>query len=119
LQTALEVLLVFVAFYPVVTAALWIAGGVMFKLIDERGAEKVPPGGWPGVTVLLPAYNEEALIATSVRAALESDYPELEVLVLDDGSADETAAAARRTADGDPRCEVVRDEVNRGKEQCK
>jgi biofilm PGA synthesis N-glycosyltransferase PgaC len=115
MQTALEALLSFVALYPVVTAALWIAGGVMFKLIDERDAGEVPAGGWPGVTVLIPAYNEEAVIATGVTAALASDYPTLEVLVLDDGSKDDTAGAAAEAAAGDPRCEVVRDEVNRGK----
>jgi biofilm PGA synthesis N-glycosyltransferase PgaC len=85
-RLALEVLLLFVALYPVVTAALWIAGGLMFKLIDEGDPDEVPAGGWPGVTVLIPAYNEEAVIATSVRAALTSEYPRLEVLVLDHGS---------------------------------
>jgi biofilm PGA synthesis N-glycosyltransferase PgaC len=55
------------------------------------------------------------VIATSVRAALDADYPEFEVLVLDDGSTDRTAAAARAAAAGDPRCEVLRDPVNRGK----
>jgi poly-beta-1,6-N-acetyl-D-glucosamine synthase len=115
LKTALDVLLIFVALYPVVTAALWIAGGVMFKLIDERDREEVPAGGWPGVTVLIPAYNEEAVIAGSVRAALASDYPVLEVLVLDDGSKDETARVATDAAAGDARCKTVRDEVNRGK----
>ena len=45
---ALEILLGFVALYPVLTAALWIAGGVMFKLIDERSHLEVPTGGWPG-----------------------------------------------------------------------
>jgi poly-beta-1,6-N-acetyl-D-glucosamine synthase len=115
LKIALDVLLGFVALYPVLTAAMWIAGGVMFKLIDERRHEEVPAGGWPGVTILIPAYNEEAVIATSVRAALASDYPLLEVLVLDDGSEDDTAGAARAAAQGDARCEVVRDEVNRGK----
>jgi biofilm PGA synthesis N-glycosyltransferase PgaC len=85
----------------------------MFKLLDER--EHEPAGNWPGVTILILAYNEEAVIATSVRAALASHYPELEVLVLDDGSEDDTAGAARKAADGDPRCGVVRDVVNRGK----
>jgi poly-beta-1,6-N-acetyl-D-glucosamine synthase len=115
LTIALEVLLGFVALYPVLTAALWVAGGVMFKLIDERDREEVPAGGWPGVTILIPAYNEEAVIATSIRAALASDYPLLEVLVLDDGSKDDTAGAAREAAGDDARCEVIRDEVNRGK----
>jgi poly-beta-1,6-N-acetyl-D-glucosamine synthase len=114
-KTALEVLLLFVALYPVVTAALWIAGGLMFKLIDEGIPDEVPDGGWPGVTVLIPAYNEEAVIANSVKAALASDYPTLEVLVLDDGSSDDTAGAAAEAAAGDPRCEIVRDPVNRGK----
>lgn len=87
----------------------------MFRLFDERREAYVPEGGWPGVTVLIPAYNEEQVIATSVRAALDADYPELEVLVLDDGSTDGTAAAARAAAARDPRCEVLRDPVNRGK----
>ena len=115
MRRAAELLLAFVALYPVVTAAVWIAGGVLFRLFDERREAHVPDGGWPGVTVLIPAYNEEQVIATSVRAALDADYPELEVLVLDDGSADGTAAAARAAAAGDPRCEVLRDPVNRGK----
>jgi hypothetical protein len=99
----------------VVTAALWIAGGILFKLIDERAPAAEPEGEWPGVTILIPAYNEEAVIAQSVQAALASEYPKLEILVLDDGSKDDTSAAATEAAGGDPRCEVVRDEVNRGK----
>jgi poly-beta-1,6-N-acetyl-D-glucosamine synthase len=116
LWTPLEILLVFVALYPVVTAALWIAGGLVFRFRDERD----PDPGEPliqcsGVTVLIPAFNEEAVIATSVVAALASDYPELEVIVLDDGSTDNTEAAATQAGAGDPRFRVNRDPVNRGK----
>ena len=50
-----------------------------------------------------------------MRAALDSDYPRLEVLVLDDGSTDDTEAAAIQAAAGDRRCRVLRDPVNRGK----
>src|SRR5436190_19011749 len=110
-----KALLLFVALYPVVTAALWMAGGVLFHVLDEEDAAEVPPEGWPGVTVLIPAYNEERVIATSVHAALTADYPYLEILVLDDGSTDQTAAAATAAAAADPRCRVIRDEVNRGK----
>lgn len=113
--TAAELLLAFVALYPVCTAALWIAGGLLFRLLDERDAAEEPEGGWPGVSVLIPAYNEEAVIAISVAAAIASDYPELEVLVLDDGSTDGTEAAALEAIAGDPRCRVIRDPVNTGK----
>ena len=117
MQNALEVLLAVVALYPVTTAALWVAGGLMFRLLEERPGDPLlePEGGWPGVSVLIPAYNEEAVIATSVRAALKSDYPRFEVLVLDDGSTDDTEAAANEAAAGDRRLRVLRDPVNRGK----
>ena len=113
--TLAELLLAFVALWPVCTAATWVAGGLVFRIFDERHAVEEPAGGWPGVTVLIPAYNEEAVIATSVAAAIAVDYPELEVLVLDDGSTDATEAAALEASAGDPRCRVIRDPVNRGK----
>jgi Glycosyltransferase like family 2 len=55
------------------------------------------------------------VIGSCVRSALEAEYPELEILVLDDGSTDGTVAAAEEAVGGDPRAEVVRDGVNRGK----
>ena len=42
----------------------------------------------PKVVVLIPAYNEEKVIERTVRAALNSDYPDLRVIVIDDGSKD-------------------------------
>ena len=53
------------------------------------------PGGLahrPSVSLVSPAYNEEALIVTSAKAFLASDYTPLEVVVVDDGSHDETFA---------------------------
>jgi len=44
------------------------------------------------VSVIVPAYNEEANIGATVRSIVESDYPWLEVIVVDDGSTDSTAA---------------------------
>jgi cellulose synthase/poly-beta-1,6-N-acetylglucosamine synthase-like glycosyltransferase len=44
----------------------------------------------PPITVIVPAYNEEAGIADSVRSLLALDYPQLEVIVVNDGSTDGT-----------------------------
>lgn len=49
----------------------------------------------PPVAVLVPAYNEEKVIERTVRAVLNSDYPLLRVLVIDDGSSDRTLEVAR------------------------
>ena len=115
IDTAAVVLLAFVGLYPVVSSGFWIAGGVVFRLADEHIDPLPPEGGRPGVTILIPAFNEERVIGSCVRAALSVDYAETEVVVLDDGSADETAGAAEAAAAGDPRAHVVRDSVNRGK----
>ncbi|MHB0852953.1 glycosyltransferase family 2 protein [Stutzerimonas nitrititolerans] len=44
----------------------------------------------PPVSILMPAFNEEATIRTSVRSMLQLQYPEFEVLVINDGSKDRT-----------------------------
>jgi cellulose synthase/poly-beta-1,6-N-acetylglucosamine synthase-like glycosyltransferase/spore germination protein YaaH/peptidoglycan/xylan/chitin deacetylase (PgdA/CDA1 family) len=49
----------------------------------------------PRVAVLIPAYNEEKVIVRTVRAALNSDYPDIRVIVIDDGSRDRTLEVAR------------------------
>ena len=110
-----DILLVFVATYPLISGAYWIAGGVVFHFSDERHAPPGPPDELPGVSILIPAHNEQAVIAQSVRAALAVDYPLLEVLVLDDGSTDATSQRARSAGSGDARLRVLRDDENRGK----
>jgi cellulose synthase/poly-beta-1,6-N-acetylglucosamine synthase-like glycosyltransferase/spore germination protein YaaH/peptidoglycan/xylan/chitin deacetylase (PgdA/CDA1 family) len=52
----------------------------------------------PDVAVLIPAYNEEKVIERTIRAALGSHYPNLRVIVIDDGSSDRTLEIARETA---------------------
>jgi hyaluronan synthase len=49
-----------------------------------------PP--WPRVSVVIPAFNEGAMVERSIRSVARSDYPEglLEILVVDDGSRDDT-----------------------------
>jgi cellulose synthase/poly-beta-1,6-N-acetylglucosamine synthase-like glycosyltransferase/spore germination protein YaaH/peptidoglycan/xylan/chitin deacetylase (PgdA/CDA1 family) len=68
----------------------------------------------PRVSVLIPAYNEESVIADTVRSALASDYPKLEVIVVDDGSIDRTAEIVREDFGRDPRVRLLL-QPNRGK----
>lgn len=70
-------------------------------------ARPLSPGDLPPVTVVVPAYNEEVGIGATVRTLLASDYPDLDVIVIDDGSTDSTAARAREAGGGDPRLRVV------------
>jgi cellulose synthase/poly-beta-1,6-N-acetylglucosamine synthase-like glycosyltransferase len=53
----------------------------------------------PSVSLVTPAYNEEMLIVQSAKAFLASDYEPLEVVVVDDGSRDETFARLEEAFD--------------------
>jgi peptidoglycan-N-acetylglucosamine deacetylase len=68
----------------------------------------------PEVTVMIPAYNEETVIVDTVRSALASIYPKLEILVIDDGSTDRTAELVRANFGRDSRVRLLL-QPNRGK----
>ena len=53
----------------------------------------------PSISMLVPAHNEEASIQESVRALLTLSYPQLEIVVVDDGSTDETLSTLTSTFD--------------------
>lgn len=55
------------------------------------------------VSVVVAAYNEEPVIARTIRSILLSNYPITEVLVVDDGSTDATMAEVLQVAAEDPR----------------
>ncbi|MDP8930679.1 MAG: glycosyltransferase, partial [Actinomycetota bacterium] len=54
------------------------------------------PVTWPGMSVVICSYNAAATLDECLRHTCALDYPGLEIIVVDDGSTDETAAIARR-----------------------
>jgi cellulose synthase/poly-beta-1,6-N-acetylglucosamine synthase-like glycosyltransferase len=65
----------------------------------------------PPVTVILPAFNESAGIVESVRSVLALRYPEMEVVVVNDGSTDDTLAILTRAFDLVPVRKAVRTSI--------
>lgn len=63
-----------------------------------------PSSARPLISVTIPAYNAATTLAETLESVLAQDHPSFEVVVVDDGSRDETAAVARRYA---PRVRVV------------
>ena len=76
------------------SARLVIVG--LFAVIDRlrKPYRQATPGYYPRVAVLIPAYNEEKVIVRTIRSVLNSDYKNLHVIVVDDGSVDRTAEVA-------------------------
>jgi cellulose synthase/poly-beta-1,6-N-acetylglucosamine synthase-like glycosyltransferase/peptidoglycan/xylan/chitin deacetylase (PgdA/CDA1 family)/spore germination protein YaaH len=77
------------------SARLLLVG--IFAIIDRlrRPYRAASPDFNPRVAVLIPSYNEEKVIVRTIRSVLNSDYSNLHVIVIDDGSSDKTAEVAR------------------------
>jgi len=76
---------------------VFIGAAAVFDRLQEKifGKPAEIASYRPKVAVLIPAYNEEKVIERTVRAALNSNYPNLRVIVIDDGSRDRTLDVAR------------------------
>jgi len=66
--------------------------------------------GSPLVSIVIPTYNRAPLLPQAVAACLGQTYPLLEVVIVDDGSRDDTPAVCRALSESDPRVRVFRKE---------
>lgn len=66
------------------------------------------------ISVVMPAYNAEAYIAEAIESVLNQTYLRLELIIVDDGSTDQTRAIAERYAQEDSRIRIVVSEQNLG-----
>lgn len=112
-------LLAFVFYYPLFMSFLWMTGAALFFWRQERWD---PPydqpralPDTPPVSVLIPAYNEGENVEETVAHAVALDYPEFEVVVVNDGSKDETGEVLERLARKYSRLRVVHLAHNQGK----
>ncbi len=88
--------------------------GILALIEKWRADHDRAPDPLPSVSVLIPAYNEEGVIVQTVNSVLASDYPAMQVIVVNDGSTDETGALLDTHFGDDPRVQIIH-QVNRGK----
>ncbi|MDU4959570.1 MAG: poly-beta-1,6-N-acetyl-D-glucosamine synthase [Sporomusaceae bacterium] len=113
----IELLENFIFLYPLAMSIVWMIGALYFYLRREAGMPRQPPAlhEHPFVSVLVPAHNEADAIAETVQTILAADYPAFEVIVIDDGSQDETPDILRRLAQQHPALRVIFLQENSGK----
>lgn len=90
-------------------ARLLLLGGLALlnRARERRQVLPVLGDDPPLVSVLIPAYNEEKVIASSIRQILRSRYRNLEIIVVDDGSIDATSAVVTEHYADDPRVRLI------------
>ena len=84
--------------------------------IERKREQKLAfdPTFAPLVSVLIAGYNEEKTIEGTIRSVLGSDYPNFEIIVVDDGSKDQTSAVVQAAFGAEPRVRLMR-QANGGK----
>ena len=112
-------LLIYFAWYPLTTSVMWIFTSLLFYRRREAGPKEALAAFYetseqPSVSFLIPAYNEEANIARTLEGVLAVDYPNFEVVVIDDCSSDQTLREIKPFL-ADPRLRLVQKKVNEGK----
>ncbi|NDH63103.1 MAG: poly-beta-1,6 N-acetyl-D-glucosamine synthase [Alphaproteobacteria bacterium] len=105
--------------YPFVMAWYWMAGGALFYVTRERRmAPQHSPEAiehWPPITILVPCYNEAENAEETLSTAAAVDYPEFEIIAVNDGSRDNTAEVLNGLAGRIPGLRVVHLAQNQGK----
>ena len=80
----------FVFWYPAVMAMMWVFGSLLFYFSNER---KTPPAldKFPFVSILMPAHNESTILYPVIEEMTQLNYPNYEIIIINDGSSDDTA----------------------------
>ncbi|HEY2119120.1 MAG TPA: glycosyltransferase [Candidatus Acidoferrum sp.] len=104
---------VFILGIILVSARALIIGilAIIEKLRPDHDKLPEPP---PSVTVLIPAHNEERVIVQTVQSVLLSDYNNMHVIVVDDGSSDATLELLNKNFGKNSYVQIIH-QVNRGK----
>ena len=93
--------------YVVLIIGLLVWGGIVGLRFKGTLKPAPPPARLPAVSTIVPARNEELNIDRCVRGLLRQDYPNLEMIFVDDDSSDATPEILARHAARDHRVKVV------------
>ena len=109
----------FAFYYPLFMAYNWMIGALYYFFHYEIHQGKVdePPEleRYPGVTFLVPCFNDENIIVETIEYLLQQKYPDFEVIAINDGSRDRTGEILDALAVKHPRLRVIHHAANQGK----
>jgi biofilm PGA synthesis N-glycosyltransferase PgaC len=112
-------LLDFIFYYPLFMAYLWMIGAVFFYFRFERRNlhKQLPPvlKEYPGVAIVVPCHNEEENVRDTISQLFRQQYPDFEVIAINDGSLDSTLSILQEIARQDKRLRIINLISNQGK----
>lgn len=91
----------FVILYPVIVSTVWIVGSIFFAIQQRRVPLNNVHAGKPDalVSILIPAHNEEETLDKVVESVARLTYAKLELILINDGSTDQTVRVMHQLAE--------------------
>jgi poly-beta-1,6-N-acetyl-D-glucosamine synthase len=112
----MQALSLYVFFYPLFMAFFWMVGALLFFFRRERHQHQPPAlAEYPFVSILVPCHNEEEYIRATIERLVRNRYPHFEIVVINDGSTDQTARILNEQARKHKSVRIVTLETNFGK----
>jgi len=119
-ESIVKALFEFAFYYPLFMSYLWMTGAVYYffywEKLEKRPVHDPPKRlDSPDVSFLVPCHNEARNVQDTILALLNQDYPEYEVIAINDASTDETGEILEEMAATSDRLRVIHLETNQGK----
>src|SRR5215813_7598147 len=118
MKNAMDLISNFVFYYPLLMAYLWMVGGLLHYLLVERkdgGIAHAQLVSHPKVSVVVPCYNEADNVREVIACLDQLNYPNYDIIAINDGSRDETGAILNQLVNVYPKLVVVHQHQNEGK----
>ena len=109
----------FVFYYPFFMSYLWMIGGVVHYFLLEEGRElstrTIASSGIPKISIVVPCFNEAANARSVISHLDRMQYPNYDIIAVNDGSQDRTGEILNELAVEIPRLLVIHHARNEGK----
>lgn len=117
-ESMADLLLAFAYYYPLFMSYVWICGGLYYRFHWERSSPQDQPpklAQYPGVSILVPCFNESEQLHETLAYLDALQYPDYEIICINDGSRDDTANILNMLSAQYARLRVVHLTTNGGK----
>jgi len=112
----MQVVFLYVFFYPLFMAFFWMIGSLLFFFRHERNSKRPPElAEYPFVSILVPCHNEEENIRATIEQLTVNRYQNFEIIAINDGSTDKTGEILDQLTLQHARLRIVTLESNYGK----
>lgn len=114
-----SILLAYAFYYPLCMSCLWMFGSILyfFKWERRQPRRSEPPSldCWPKATLVVPCHNEGSNVRETIAYLAAQDYPDFEIIAVNDGSQDDTGHILDELTIVYPQLRVVHLLKNQGK----